>query len=214
MRWAWGELALANGEPEMALSIADRLLTSAPGATRAQPIPWLLKLKGEALGALSRREEAIQVLEEATQGALARQERPLLWQLHRALGRQYHYLKQEDLAQRNFTSARQVIASLASTIDDGYLREHFLHAALFTLPREKPVTASRLAKEAIGGLTERELEVVTLIAQGKSNREIAEALVVAKITVETHINNILHKLGFTSRTQIVLWAVERGLAKY
>src|SRR6266700_5800053 len=106
--WAWGELALANDEVEVALSVAGRLLDSAPGATRAQPIPWLLKLKGEALGALSRREEAIQVLEEATQGALARQERPLLWQLHRALGRQYQYLKREDLAQRNFTSARQV----------------------------------------------------------------------------------------------------------
>ncbi len=147
----------------MALSIADRLLASAPGASRTQPIPWLLKLKGEALGALSRREEAIQALEEARLGALARQERPLLWQLHRALGREHQRLKQEDLAQRNFTSAREVIASLASTIDDVYLREHFLHAALVTLPREKPVTASRVAKEAFGGLTEREREVVRLL---------------------------------------------------
>jgi len=46
MSWAWGELALAGDEPEMALSIADRLLASAPGAIRAQPIPWLLKLNG------------------------------------------------------------------------------------------------------------------------------------------------------------------------
>ena len=104
--WAWGELALASDEPEIALSIADRLLASAPGATRAQPIPWLLKLKGEALGALSRREEAIEALEEARRGALARQEKPLLWQIHRALGRQHRRLRQEDLAQRNFTSAR------------------------------------------------------------------------------------------------------------
>ncbi len=69
-------------------------------------------------------------------------------------------------------------------------------------------------KQAYGGLTEREREVVALIAQGKSNREIAEALVVAKITVETHVNNILYKLGFSSRTQIAVWAVERGLAKH
>jgi predicted ATPase/DNA-binding CsgD family transcriptional regulator len=212
--WAWGELALASDEAEMALSIADQLLASAPGASRTQPIPWLLKLKGEALGALSRREEAIGALEEARLGALARQERPLLWQVHRALGRQHRHLRQEDLAQRNFTSAREGIASLASTIDDGYLREHFLHAALSTLPREKPVTASRLAKEVFGGLTEREREVVRLIAEGKSNREIADALVVTKRTIETHINNILYKLGFSSRTQIVLWAVERGLATH
>ena len=213
MSWAWGELALASDEPEMALSIADRLLASAPGAARAQPIPWLLKLKGEALGALSRREEAIQALEEATQGALARQERPLLWQLHRVLGRQHQYLKQEYLAQRNFTSARQGIASLARTIDDVYLREQFLHAALATLPKEKLVTASRVAKEAFGGLTEREREVVALIAQGKSNREIADELVVSYRTVETHVGTILSKLAFSSRAQIAVWAVEVGLVK-
>ncbi len=212
--WAWGELALAGDEPEMALGIADHLLASAPGATRAQPIPWLLKLKGEALGALSRREEAIQALEEARRGALARQEQPLLWQIYRALGRQHRRLKQEDLAQRNFTSARQGIASLASTLDDVYLREQFLHAALTTLPREKSVSTNRAARDAFGGLTEREREVVTLIAQGKSNREIADALVVTKRTIETHMNNILYKLNLTSRAQIVVWAVESGLVTH
>jgi predicted ATPase/DNA-binding CsgD family transcriptional regulator len=214
MSWVWGELALASDEPEQALHIAESLLASVPGTTRSQPIPWLLKLKGEALGALSRREEAIGALEEARLGALARQERPLLWQIHLALGRQHRRLRQEDLAQLNFTSARQGIASLASTIDDAYLHEHFLHAALATLPREKPVTASRLAKEAFGGLTEREREVVRLVAQGKSNREIADALVVTKRTIETHINNILYKLNLASRAQLVVWAVEKGLATY
>ncbi len=213
MSWTWGELALASDEPEIALGIADRLLASVPGAARAQPIPWLLKLKGEALGALSRREEAIQALEEARLGTLARQELPLLWQLHRALGRQYQYLKQEDLAQRNFTSARQGLASLARTIDDVYLREHFLHAALATLPREKPVSVNRVAKEAFGGLTERERVVAAFIAQGKSNREIADELVVSYRTVETHVGTILSKLGFTSRAQIAVWAVEIGLVK-
>ena len=143
-----------------------------------------------------------------------RQEQPLLWQIHRALGRQHRRLRQEDLAQRNFTSARAGIASLASTIDDAYLHEHFLHAALATLPREKPVTASRLAKEAFGGLTAREREVVRLVAQGKSNREIADALVVTKRTIETHINNIQYKLNLASRAQIVVWAVEKGLATH
>jgi len=87
-----------------------------------------------------------------------------------------------------------------------------LQAALATLPREKPVSANRAAKEAFGGLTEREREVVILIAQGKSNREIADVLVVTKPTVETHINNILYKLNLISRAQLVVWAVEKGLA--
>ena len=102
---------------------------------------------------------------------------------------------------------------LARTIDDVYLREQFLHAALATLPREKSVTASRVAKEAFGGLTEREREVAALIAQGKSNREIADELVVSYRTVETHVGTILSKLAFSSRAQIAVWAVEIGLVK-
>jgi len=211
MSWAWGELALVENEPEMALDIADRLLASAPGGGKPQPIPRLLLLKGEALGKLARWEEALQALEEARVGALARQEQPLLWQIQRALGRQYRYLKQEEQAQSNFRAARQVIASLAGTIDDDYLREQFSRSTLATLPREKPVPASRAAKSAFGGLTEREREIVVCIAQGKSNREIAEALIVTKRTVETHINNILYKLDCTSRSQIVAWASEKGL---
>jgi DNA-binding NarL/FixJ family response regulator len=63
----------------------------------------------------------------------------------------------------------------------------------------------------IEGLTERELQIVRLIAQSKSNQEIGEMLVVTKRTVETHISNILSKLGFTSRGQIAAWAIRRGL---
>ncbi|HET8846517.1 MAG TPA: AAA family ATPase [Ktedonobacteraceae bacterium] len=213
MNWAWGELSLADNEPEMALNIANRLLNSVPGVTRSQPIPRLLMLKGEALAALSRREEALQVLEEARQGAVTRQEQPLLWQIHHGLGSQYHFLKQEELAQSHFHSARQIIRSLASTMDDDYLREQFSRTALGMLPKEKPVAASRMAKSTFGGLTEREREVVIYIARGQSNREIAEKLVVSKRTVETHINNILSKLSCASRTQIVIWALEKGLVK-
>jgi DNA-binding NarL/FixJ family response regulator len=62
-------------------------------------------------------------------------------------------------------------------------------------------------------LTGRERELAALIGQGRSNKEIAEALIVTKRTVETHIGNILSKLGFTSRAQIVAWAITSGLVK-
>jgi DNA-binding CsgD family transcriptional regulator len=208
--WVWGELALANNEAERALTIAEQLLASAPGAPAAQPIPWLLKLKGEALGALAQRTESLLVLEEALRGALARHEQPLLWQIHRAIGRQHRRLKQ-DAAWRHFMLAREGITSLAGTVDTAYLREHFLDTALATLPKEKPVSSDRAAKEAFGGLTERERAVVVLVAQGKSNHEIADELVVTKRTVETHINNIMHKLALSSRAQLVVWTVEHGL---
>ena len=52
-----------------------------------------------------------------------------------------------------------------------------------------------------------------LIVQGKSNREIAEALTVDIKTVESHINHIFNKLGLDSRVQIAVWAMEKGLAR-
>ena len=61
-------------------------------------------------------------------------------------------------------------------------------------------------------LTERELEVLRLVAQGKSNREIGEALVITEMTVRTHVSNILGKLHLASRTQAALYALREGLA--
>lgn len=60
-------------------------------------------------------------------------------------------------------------------------------------------------------LTSREREVAALIAQGRSNGEIAAELVLSKRTVEKHIAHILAKLSLTSRSQIVRWAIENGL---
>jgi non-specific serine/threonine protein kinase len=62
-------------------------------------------------------------------------------------------------------------------------------------------------------LTRRERQIAALIAQGKSNGEIAAELVLSKRTVEKHIAHILWKLGFMNRSQIVRWAIEAGLAK-
>ncbi|MBQ0889015.1 response regulator transcription factor [Streptomyces sp. RM72] len=63
-----------------------------------------------------------------------------------------------------------------------------------------------------GSLTEREHEVLGLIADGRSNREIARALVLSEKTVKTHVSNILMKLDLADRTQAALWAVRHGVA--
>jgi predicted ATPase/DNA-binding CsgD family transcriptional regulator len=67
-------------------------------------------------------------------------------------------------------------------------------------------------KEKFGRLSPRERETAVLIAQGKSNREIAMEMVVGVKTVETYVSRILNKLGFDSRVQIATWAVEVDLA--
>jgi DNA-binding NarL/FixJ family response regulator len=81
-----------------------------------------------------------------------------------------------------------------------------------------PVVARLLAdsvrrpRKAEHNLTPREREVLALVADGASNRQIATSLVVSERTARTHVSAILAKLGLVSRTQAALWAVREGLA--
>jgi DNA-binding NarL/FixJ family response regulator len=80
-------------------------------------------------------------------------------------------------------------------------------------------TVARLLADSLRGprrleedLTPREREVLALVAEGASNRQIAEMLMVSERTARTHVSAILSKLGLVSRTQAALWAVREGLA--
>jgi DNA-binding NarL/FixJ family response regulator len=61
------------------------------------------------------------------------------------------------------------------------------------------------------GLTPGEREVVVMLAAGRSNRDIAEGLVITEGTVEVHVKRILSKLGFRSRSQVAAWIAEQNL---
>jgi NarL family two-component system response regulator LiaR len=71
------------------------------------------------------------------------------------------------------------------------------------------------AGEAANGpqLTQRENEVIRLVARGKNNREIAQALVISEKTAKTHVSNILGKLGLDDRTQMAIYAIKNGLVE-
>lgn len=75
---------------------------------------------------------------------------------------------------------------------------------------------ARRWREEVGelwaSLTEREREVLTLIAAGRSNKQIARALGICECTVETHVGNLLGKLGVASRTEAVAWAWRHDVA--
>jgi NarL family two-component system response regulator LiaR len=119
--------------------------------------------------------------------------------------------------------ARVVAALRAGAI--GYVRKDAEPEILLTAVRAAargqsmldPTIAGSVLQEIVSSvkirddLTEREMEVLRLLAHGRTNREIAEELVVGAETVKTHVGNILAKLHLAHRTQAAIHALKRGL---
>jgi DNA-binding NarL/FixJ family response regulator len=92
--------------------------------------------------------------------------------------------------------------------------EPFLYpAAIAALIRDYLDRASRGEETPTDPLTPRELEIVKLVAEGHTSDEIAEALVIAKKTVEHHRSHILEKLGMRDRVELTRYAIRRGLVE-
>ncbi|MBV9614308.1 MAG: tetratricopeptide repeat protein [Ktedonobacteraceae bacterium] len=207
---AYVELALAKDEPEAAFEVTERLMASGPDAPEGQNGLRALKLRGEALLGLGRLAEAEVAFKTAQDVATTQGVHPQQWRLSLRLGNLFQTQKREFEAEEEFAQARRIIEELALKISDESLREAFLQQATALLPA-RPSSAHKNTRQGPGSLTAREREVAALIAQGKSNQAIADTLVVTRRTVETHIGNIMFKLGCTSRTQIAVWAVEKGI---
>lgn len=150
------------------------------------------------------------------------------------LGRLAALLGRPDEAHRHFALATAANRRAAVPL---YLAETLLHWAQLAAPTD-PTAARPLAEEAnviatrlgmaaaartsrqlldrLGDvapsdpLTKREREVAALVAQGRSNREIAEHFVLSERTVETHVSRMLTKLDLTSRTQLAAWVLARN----
>jgi non-specific serine/threonine protein kinase len=136
----------------------------------------------------------------------------MVWRTRLVLGDILRKQRRATEAEAAFREARAVIAEIAAALPDAEPRATFERGAAALLPAET-TSARRVEAERHGGLTAREREVALLVARGKSNRNIAGDLVLSERTVETHVTNILLKLGFTSRAQIAAWVVESGLAR-
>ena len=131
---------------------------------------------------------------------------------------------------RNFPDARLIVLTTYDGDEDIYrslqagakgylLKDVFfeqLEAAIRNVhagSRHIPTAIARRLAERMAStdLTSREMEVLELIVQGQSNKEIGASLGISEATVKSHINNILNKLGVTDRTQAVTTALQRGL---
>lgn len=206
---ALARLALHRNDPALVLQLLARCRPQF--AEQGNWIAITLRLvRGEALAMLGD-PIAESVLRSACEIARRTGNRALLWRCQIEFGKYLLSKKRMADAEAEFAQAGALIEGLATALRDEALRANFRQRALNLIPTLDTPTPRQAAKRAFGGLTEAEQQVAALVAQGKSNREIATAQVVSIKTVEAHISHILSKLGFTSRAQIAVWAVEKGL---
>ena len=111
----------------------------------------------------------------------------------------------KDVTPTDFASAIRIVASGEALIAPSVTRR------LLDRFASMPMSTDGLREERLKGVTEREREVLQLVAQGLSNQEIAARLVLAEPTVKTHVSHLLLKLDLRDRAQLVILAYETGL---
>jgi DNA-binding NarL/FixJ family response regulator len=112
----------------------------------------------------------------------------------------------KDASARELAEAVRVVAAGDALLAPAVTRRLISEFARLGGPRAP-------SRKRLESLTERETEVLALIAQGLSNQEIADRLVVSEQTVKTHVGRILAKLGLRDRAQAVMHAYETGLVR-
>jgi LuxR family maltose regulon positive regulatory protein len=192
---ARARLTVARGEHEEALRLLEALRQSTEAAGRTGKLIEILTLQALALWERSRRERALGTLMRAL-----------------ALAEPEGYV-------RTFVDEGAKVGELLSAALEARQRGHpdaairiparYLAKLLAVLAQES--AAPDVGEQLSEPLSERELEVLALIAAGDSNEEIASKLFVSVSTVKTHINNLYRKLGTRSRTQAVARATEMSL---
>lgn len=189
------QIALACGDGAAASAAADELTTIAADFDR----PALLAMSASSRGRLllARADGAAACV--ALGDALERwQELDVPYEIATArllLGQACRVVGDEDGAIGSFLAAREIFERLGAALDTRAARD------LYT-PQALPA-----------GLTEREVEVLRLVAAGSSNKDVAAALFLSEKTVSRHLSNIFTKIGVSSRSAATAYAFEHGLVR-
>ena len=104
-------------------------------------------------------------------------------------------------------SSAELLSALR-TVSHG---EVFLYPSMATRLLKDYLKPARAGRDRYEGLTDREVEILKLVAEGRSNQEIGDLLVVSMSTVQTHRANLMAKLGLHSRTELVKYAIRQGI---
>jgi DNA-binding CsgD family transcriptional regulator len=207
--------AVLGGDRETAQALARRLAPLAPyPCGRANGVNYA-RLLGDAAALLGERAQALAYYQQALEVCATIGFRPEIALTHLGLAD----LLLDDalipaLSQREREQTRaEVLAHLDFAIDEfrAMGMQPALARALGLRERQGPVTAARTRPVYPGGLSEREVEVLRLVAAGKSNQQIADALVISLNTVARHMGNVFAKLGVANRVEAASFAAKHGL---
>jgi two-component system response regulator NreC len=124
-----------------------------------------------------------------------------------------YFFKMLDAGARGYVPKRAAPEELISAIRAAAVNEVYLYPSLAKLLVRDYLRQDAAEKPALDELTEREHEVLTYLAEGQTNEEIAETLVISPSTVARHRENIMHKLNLHSRAELVRYAIRRGIIK-
>jgi DNA-binding CsgD family transcriptional regulator/tetratricopeptide (TPR) repeat protein len=193
---AWVEILVATGAATEARAACDELAEIA----RGQGSEVLIALAAHA-------EAAVALTEGEAQSALASARRA--WETWQELGAPYDAARARVLVAR--ACAELGDADTAALELDAARDAFFRLGAASDVARLESLAGTR--KRGEHGLTMREVEVLRLVARGRSNREIATALVISERTVARHVQNIFHKLGVSSRASASVFAAEHDLLR-
>jgi DNA-binding CsgD family transcriptional regulator len=203
-----GELALARGDATAALAYTRDALAQAQTSAAQKYICQAHDLAGRAEMALGKFTEALASLEKSVAIAEAIGYRAGLWRTLATLSKLYRQLGRLQPARQAHTRAAEALTSILMTVHDPDI-VRLLHE----LPEVQAiVVAGRHARRGYpAGLTEREAQVLRLVAHGQTNHEIAAALVLSERTVNSHLVRIFNKLGVNSRAAAAAFATRHGL---
>ena len=190
------EIMLATGDVAAARSAAAELAVLAERSGAALLLALAAKAEGEVRLAEGDAREALTALRQA---AARWQELDAPYESARVrvgIGRACLVMGDRDTAELEFDAARRAFAALGAAPDLGRLDR----------------LAGEAAADRPGGLTEREIEILRLLATGRTNRSIATDLTISERTVDRHVSNIYTKLDVNTRAAATAWAYEHDLA--
>jgi two-component system response regulator NreC len=126
-----------------------------------------------------------------------------------------YFFKMLEAGASGYVPKRAAPEELLTAIRAAASGEVYLYPSLAKLLVKDYLSTEHAAenKPMLDGLTEREQEVLSLLAEGAANDRIAEALVISPKTVERHRENIMHKLNLHSRSELVRYAIRKGIIK-